>query len=226
MIEYIIIYTCLTIKFGGKIFREFTFTKWLLLESFAPIIWLVVNGWGKTFFDALCRASFLWFHLTHSIHTVLSWDLFHPSLLHEPFVHMTSDAVSDHWLTPHEYDTEKAGYDSWIHRCDDECTTCDIARCTIPDSLHDRIGHTSITTEHEYTEEDESDQYETDAPGESLLYCTDPCFVSFFQKQSHEWTEYRELRRDEFQYEVGEHDTHEYEWNRVIPFEHYEKKCK
>ncbi len=71
---------------------------------------------------------------------------------------MTSDAVSDHWLTPHEYDTEETSYDRRIHRSDDECATRNIARCAIPDSLYDRIDHASISTEHEDTEEDESDQ--------------------------------------------------------------------
>ena len=69
-------------------------------------------------------------HFTYSIHTVLSFMLFHPTFFHEPSIDVTSDTVSHDRLGPHEDDTENTCDDGRIHRCDDKRVICDIGAYT------------------------------------------------------------------------------------------------
>ena len=144
---------------------------------------------------------------------------------------MTADTVSGDGFTPHEYETEDAGDDRRIHRCDDESAIEDIGSYAFEDArdgYHLRSLHRAdIGSEKKEAVDDEYREEYPDTPGKSFLYRPDPDFVSFREEESHEWSKYTPSWTDEdFQYEIRCHETHEDERDIELCLEKDEKEWK
>lgn len=142
---------------------------------------------------------------------------------------MTTDTVSDNRLTPHEHYTEETGYNSWIHRSDDECATRYVGLYGHEYrrySLHLRSLHRcDILTEEEDTIEDKSREHYPDTPCKSFLYCTDPDLVSSSEENPYQKSEYTQSWRDKsLQDEVCHHESYEDKGDIILRLEQYEEE--
>ena len=185
MLEFIIFLAFIHWLVGDKIFQEFTFYRWLLLNLLIPVYWNVGQWLGKILFWCPIRTSFL-FHFTDSIYTVLSLMFLHPSFSHKPSIDMTSNTVTNDWFAPHEYNTEETCQDGWIHRCNDKCSIFYIILCDLEHS-HNCFHLYSLRwcdkfPEQEHTVNGKCREKYSDTPCKSLLDCPNPYFFTFWEE--------------------------------------------
>lgn len=139
-------------------------------------------------------------YFTCSARTILSLIFLHPSFFHEPRIDGTTNTISNNWFWPHKYNTKKTSKDSRIHRRDDKYTIGYIVLSGFKyscDCYHLWSFHWCyILSKEKNTVENKCRKHDSNTPCESFLYCTNPYFCSFFEKESYNHSEDTESWRE------------------------------